>query len=430
MNEPRRLVLLLLTSVVISVSGCAGKLPFTNFQSGPGGSRVAFKDNSAASLNPNGNNSRVSTRGVSLGQRGTPEKTGFTSSLTSAVKRAGQSVSDKLAIKPKVIPANDPTSLTGETGPLNSELYLSVAKIYEQRGDFIKAKEQYQKALEVKPNDVKAQLSYARIHDRLEQFGAAERLYRQAADSHPDNATAQNDLGLCFARQSKLDLAVQAMTRAVQIKPEKKLYRNNLAAVLVETQRFPEAFEHLAAVHGPAIAHYNLGHFMVQRNQTEQATRHFSEAVQIDPSFAAAKRMLQQLATRPDQNRQSNHVQPKPSTVVEANSQSAPAATESFISDERNNESATNESSPSDTKITRTAYLVEERQPVVRPAVALQPEFAAEEDEQTTVTVAEQWLTDDPADEVSEPEEPALLPVVDAKEISTENADAYDDQSN
>jgi hypothetical protein len=44
-----------------------------------------------------------------------------------------------------------------------------------------------------------------------------------------------------------------------------------------------------------AVAHYNVGYLLHQKGQNAEATRHFQQALAIDPALAPAREMLAQL---------------------------------------------------------------------------------------------------------------------------------------
>ena len=44
--------------------------------------------------------------------------------------------------------------------------------------------------------------------------------------------------------------------------PNSQLYRNNLAALLVESNRPDDAVTILSEAYGPAVAHYNVGYLL------------------------------------------------------------------------------------------------------------------------------------------------------------------------
>ena len=119
------------------------------------------------------------------------------------------------------------------------------------------------------------------------------------------------------------------LTKAVDLDPRKALYRNNLARVLVELGQPKPAFDHLIAVHGPAIAHYNMGYFHYQRQQHQEAIRHFAHAAEMDPSLVAARRMLEQLGAVPSNRRHSRNDVADGTKTVQASVEVAVKETES-----------------------------------------------------------------------------------------------------
>ena len=105
-----------------------------------------------------------------------------------------------------------------------------------------------------------------------------------------------NDLGLCYARSGQTDLALTALQKAVELNPNSTLYRNNMAAVLVEANRSAEAVPLLAQAYGTAVAYYNVGYLLHQRGADHAAVEHFVAALEANPSLTPARSMLNQLA--------------------------------------------------------------------------------------------------------------------------------------
>jgi Flp pilus assembly protein TadD len=211
---------------------------------------------------------------------------------------AKTSWTEKLAIKPKVIPAEDQTSLSSKPKKLGADLFIQAARVHEGKGNVDDAKAQYAKALEVEPKNVSALVGLARLHDREQRFADAEKLYRQAAQLDPNNAVVWNDLGLCYARQQRIADAVKTLDQAIKLQPANKMYRNNMATVLVEAGRTDDAWAHLTAGNPPAVAHYNMACLLRKQQRTDVAVEHLHLAVQIDPSLKPAAQLLAQLEGR------------------------------------------------------------------------------------------------------------------------------------
>ena len=86
------------------------------------------------------------------------------------------------------------------------------------------------------------------------------------------------------------------ITIPVSLTPDNAKYRNNLAAALVDVGRADEAYEQLATINSPAVAHYNLAYLLQQRGQRPDAIKHLREAISLDPALTPAHEMLSQLS--------------------------------------------------------------------------------------------------------------------------------------
>ncbi len=198
--------------------------------------------------------------------------------------------------KDKLAPPDDPIALDGKQPEPSVKMHNSMARLLESSGQNAKAEQQYRMALEIEATNAEALLGLGHLLDRQRRFPEATELYQRACQHHPQEAACFNDLGLCLARQQRLDESVSTLNQAVQLQPQRKLYRNNLAAILIEMQRNEEAFGHLAAVHGPAVAHFNLAHLLHQKGNQPGAIFHFQQAAQADPNLVAARRWVEHLA--------------------------------------------------------------------------------------------------------------------------------------
>ncbi|MEM8944684.1 MAG: tetratricopeptide repeat protein [Planctomycetota bacterium] len=193
-------------------------------------------------------------------------------------------------------PASDPISLGFASGPPNADLYLSMAKMSDQGGNPAHARSMYHRALTIQPDHLEGMLSLARLEDREGQLDAALHYYKQAVHYHPQSAKAHNDLSLCFARRGQVAQALPPLEQAIRLEPGKQLYRNNIAKVLIELNQLDGAMHHLATVHPPAVAQYNMGVLLHQRNRDQEAASYLTAAAQTDPSLQAAVALLGEIS--------------------------------------------------------------------------------------------------------------------------------------
>ncbi len=221
------------------------------------------------------------------------EPNGWTEKFVSSMKEYSPDLfGDKKQLKAAPAPSNeapfDPKSAT-------PELHVALAQMSHRSGQIPQARQHYQKALAMDPKHLDALLGAARMEDREGRLDVAQMLYQRAAKAHPKSATAQNDLALCYARRGDLPAAAEILNQAIRIEPRKALYHNNAAKVLVEMNQVKPAMDHLAAVHTPAVANYNMAVLLNDRGRGVEALPFLSQAISLDPTMQPAHEMLAQL---------------------------------------------------------------------------------------------------------------------------------------
>jgi Tfp pilus assembly protein PilF len=200
--------------------------------------------------------------------------------------------------KPPAAPStqdDDPISL--KTKPkVGAELYVAVARLYVESGKLPEAEEQYQQALKLAPNDLRALLGYAMLKDQMNQPQEAIKLYQQAEKKYPKHAAVYNNLAIHYARHEMVGQAIEAGRRAVELRPREPRYRNNLAALLVEAGMPQDAFKQLREVYDEPVAHYNLGFLLNKRGMTAGALQEFTIALQMSPKMDLARQWIERLS--------------------------------------------------------------------------------------------------------------------------------------
>jgi tetratricopeptide (TPR) repeat protein len=196
------------------------------------------------------------------------------------------------AKKTKTIQPNDPLSLQNMPA-LGPEIYTKAAKLFEIKNNLPRAASNYEQALAIAPTDEEALVGYARMRDKEGKFKEAIELYSRAVEAHPQNASIHNDLAICLNRQGQVQSSLEEVQHAIQLEPQNPLYRNNIAKILVQAGRDEEALQQLTAVLPAPAAHYNLGYLLYENGRPDLAHSHFAQAIQLEPRFAQAAKMLE-----------------------------------------------------------------------------------------------------------------------------------------
>ncbi len=216
----------------------------------------------------------------------------FTEKVSGGVKNGTAKIASWVSSKPA--PGSEPAPQpNAKPGP---GVYVVLAEMHEKSGNVEEAETQLRKALAVDSNHLGALVAYGHLEDRRGNFEAATKYYQKALKKHPKEAGAHNDLGVCYHRRGMLPEAVKSLQTAIELQPHRKLYRDNLAAVLVDQNKPTEALAQLSAAHGEAVGNYNLGYLLAQKRNKQAALYHFRKAAEKDPSLTPANEWIAQLS--------------------------------------------------------------------------------------------------------------------------------------
>ena len=160
----------------------------------------------------------------------------------------------------------------GYLTPDNPNALNNLGLRYQKEGEYEKAIEQFEKALELQPN----------------------------------YAAALNNLGICYGNLDRLEEAERSFKRTIEIKPKDIFAMNNLAVICLRTRRLNEARQYaqkaLEIEPQYASARFTLGSIYATVGQFAQAEKEFETALEIEPgnkSFRATlERLRQQMSGR------------------------------------------------------------------------------------------------------------------------------------
>jgi tetratricopeptide (TPR) repeat protein len=116
-------------------------------------------------------------------------------------------------------------------------------KLY-RKGQYEKAVPQYQKALQVNPNNPVARYNMGNVQFRNKQFEEAEKTFDQANASAGNNDFKEKtyyNKGVALTKQQKLLESIEAYKSAVRLNPSDAEARFNLEKALLELKKQNEA---------------------------------------------------------------------------------------------------------------------------------------------------------------------------------------------
>jgi tetratricopeptide (TPR) repeat protein len=140
-----------------------------------------------------------------------------------------------------------------------------LGKIWLEKRDFVRARDQYNHLLTVFPRDFAAHYNLGWIASEERNWVEATRQLRAALEIEPNNARAHNALGTIYLQKGDVAEAHAQFSTAIKLDP-----------------KF-------------AQAHYDLGLLLSKSKMREEAAREFRKALEVDPKFLLAQRALEEM---------------------------------------------------------------------------------------------------------------------------------------
>jgi tetratricopeptide (TPR) repeat protein len=161
------------------------------------------------------------------------------------------------------------------------------ASALSRKGNIAEALAEWQKAVQLDPEDPKAHFNLAISLEQTGKTAEAIEEYRKSIDLNPQNDSAYTNLGVAMAGMGKMDDAMALFVRAININDRNAKAEANFGAALLERGRLSEAEQHcrkaLEIDPASAEAHNALGWVLARDGRLDEGIDHLKQAVKATP---------------------------------------------------------------------------------------------------------------------------------------------------
>lgn len=187
----------------------------------------------------------------------------------------------------------------------NIDALEKLGKVQVQEGNADAALALYEKSIKDNPREPGLFILAGELYDAKGDWDNARNLYQQALTIQPDNPLASNNLAYgMLVHGGNVDMALGLAQTARRGVPESPSFADTLGWAYYQKgiyqtaiNQFQEALQ-LAEKHGTpdeSTLHYHLGMAYQKANQMQQARQQLEKAVKLSPNNADAKKALSEL---------------------------------------------------------------------------------------------------------------------------------------
>ncbi len=184
-------------------------------------------------------------------------------------------------------PAQQACSKAIDLGNAGAEGHMCLGTIENGTGEFEKAAEQFQQAVQLDPVNDDAYVKLAKAYQNLNQLDKAEETYKRRISLRPEYWRGYSALGTFYFAQAEYDKAQAMFEKSVSLKPDSYKDYSNLGAVLLYEGRNEDAtraLEKSIGIRPSYMAYENLGAAYLGLRKFDQAARNTQEALKLNDS--------------------------------------------------------------------------------------------------------------------------------------------------
>lgn len=181
-------------------------------------------------------------------------------------------------------------------------LHLDLGAAYGQKGDWLQAQRQFEKAKLLEPKNEVILRSLGRVYVMQKQYKPAIAELDAALRLRADNPETHALLAQAYAESGNAPQALTAAAQAVRYSSDnvfKSALHKNMGLIYARDNNYIKALEELKIASSlnwsDSDLHYNLGVVYLNRQDVESAKRSFKTALSLKPGFQPAKDALASL---------------------------------------------------------------------------------------------------------------------------------------
>jgi spermidine synthase len=182
------------------------------------------------------------------------------------------------------------------SNPNDTEALMNLALVYRNGNRLADAIHQFERGIDVEPDNVRLHLALGETHQQSGDMDAAIASFARAAELAPDMVVIHGSLSAMYEQAGRIPEAMDAAREVLRIDPQNPLGYSTLGALYMSQGDVTTAIQHYERAlslnpeaYVARVAWYELGHARVQQGRYPDAIEAFAAALKVDPMFGEAR---------------------------------------------------------------------------------------------------------------------------------------------
>jgi eukaryotic-like serine/threonine-protein kinase len=186
-----------------------------------------------------------------------------------------------------IAPAQQACTKAVDLGNAGAEGHMCLGLLENGTGQYEKAAEQFQQAVQLEPANDRAYTSLAAAYQHLNQPDKAEDTYKRAIAAQPQYWRVYSFLGSFYIAQAEYDKAAAQFQHSTTLDPDSYVAFDNLGAAFLYAGKDAEAtqaFEKSIALRPTRDAYSNIAVAQFHLHRFQESVQNFKQALKLDDS--------------------------------------------------------------------------------------------------------------------------------------------------